>query len=204
MKQVRFHSCVNDIYPSFIDKDHQIPVHSNELRPNVRNQYSSHMNYNDVANATTMLGYPKIRKRDWSSSVLNWLISMLLYVNGHKVYESSIGKKVSNLDWHQLVQDSLASYHEPCNIGKSHVGNCRSCSFFKQKARQTVWKCTQCESICKYCNEDGSHMKFASLLRSGSIPKRHTYVKGKHFAKLIKRDQKGLFFYFMRFHILCE
>ena len=173
------------------DNDHQIPVHTSETRPHVRNEYSSNMNYNDVGNAVAMTGFPKIRKRDWSSSVLIWLISMLLNVNGQKVFESAKGKKISNPEWRQLVRDTLASYNMSCEIGKASVGNCRSCHFFHGKSRQTVWKCSQCQSICKYCREDGSHVRFASLLRSGAITVKHTYEKGQHLSKLIQRDRKG-------------
>lgn len=161
------------------------------MRPTVRNQYSAHMNYNDIANSATIAGYPHLRKRDWSSSVMMWLISMLFNVNGQKLFESSLGKKVSNPEWRQMIRDALSSYDDQCFLQKSVRGNCRSCYYFKKEAHQTIWRCFRCKSICQNCERDGSHCKFGSLVKTGVITVRNSYSNGKYKAKLIQRDKKG-------------
>lgn len=83
----------------FQDEQQQIPCHSLEERPQIRNKYSQNMNYNDVSNSAALDGMAKTRKRDWSSAVMMWLLPMITCVNRKKFYESAIGQAVENACW---------------------------------------------------------------------------------------------------------
>jgi len=149
------------------------------------------MNYNDISNAATMEGMVKIRKRDWSSAVMMWLLSMVTGVNGKKVYESAIGCAFQNDVWREMVRKSFASTEIPCECGKDHRGSCGACHELKKnvkKSSRTIWQCIHCGPICKKCQNDGSHERYRDMIKKGYIRPFHTYPNGKKLSKLIQRD----------------
>jgi hypothetical protein len=157
--------------------------------------YSKHMNYNDVSNAAAMDGFTKLRKRDWSSSVMMWLISMLIGVNGKKVFESASGKSIGNEEWRERVMDSLTRWNAPCELRKGKVGSCRSCRHFfghLRRPREQIWVCFRCQNICKQCDADGSRARYANRIRNGEIRIRHTYFEGQAKSFCAKRDRKAV------------
>ena len=46
-----------------------------------------------------------------------------------------------------------------------------------------------CQSICKKCEEDGSHVRYRQMVKRGFVRAKHAYPKGQYVAKLLRRDR---------------
>ena len=169
----------------FVDDDteeqQQIPHHSEEKRPEVRNKYSAFMDFTDKANAAVPDGMCKTRKHHWSAAVMQWMLSMLLCVNGKRCYISATGQNKDNPEWRLMLREELTKetvlYCEPL-MQDNCIGRCRACSFLKKLERRTTKLCTRCGFICKHCANNGDHARYAKLHAFMSSNVRRTYLIG--------------------------
>ena len=179
----------------------------NEERPEVRNIYSSYMDFNDTGNAAVMALYPSFRKKHWSTSILMWTIMMLLGNNALRLYQSASGKiQLSRTEWVDAVKRILAGEVEedtnsakklrskhPCSekIKGEKDLKCKSCVYMQAShIARTRFRCSICGPICKLCEKSrANHLNYANAL---VFQKRRYYQEGTKQYKRRKSDQAAI------------
>lgn len=150
-----------------------------EVRPEVRIKYAEIMDFVDRADQHINAALSRNRKKHWSTAQKLWEVTMLLVVNAKKIYESATGvADLSGPIWKKMVRrtllglptDEKAPHPLSCksNEIKNSKARCRACSTLFGKDRRTVWRCSICGPICKYCecqNKDGKtpHLEFYQM-----------------------------------------
>tara|TARA_R110002050_G_C8919557_1_gene511322 strand:- start:93 stop:1949 length:1857 start_codon:yes stop_codon:yes gene_type:complete len=167
-----------------------------EDRPQVRNFYSQYMDFNDVGNGAVIRLYPPFRKRHWTTSVMFWIVMMLIGNNAYKLYQSATGSlDMTRKEWVDGVRRVLSGEVEHSfdpsgrKIFTRHPESkkmkgakdlyCKSCT---DGERRTRWRCPLCGPICKVCQMDTErHLSFVHLLSRKR--KRSYYSQGREFAR---------------------
>ncbi len=197
--------CIEALIPDDTEEDQMEMSIGEEERPEARNLYSSYMDFNDVGNGAVMRLYPTFRKRHWSSSVMMWVVMMLVGNNAYKLYQSATGAvDMSRGQWMDGVRRILSGQVEdtPDRMGRKiftrHPAStkvkgakdlyCSSCiSLQTSKRRRTRWRCPVCGPICKVCERDsGRHITYANVLSRKC--KRTYYAEGRSNSKRRKID----------------
>ena len=154
------------------DTDQHIIREASEMRPEVRQMYSSNMDFVDNADSAILQSLTRHRKAHWSANVAMWTITMLLVVNAKKLYLSAKGGSSESLplpDWRRVLWRTLAKSdptapHPPSvPVRGNEKRSCKSCHSCKGRSIVTVWRCPQCGPICKNCQADGTHLKHVQL-----------------------------------------
>ena len=150
-----------------------------EIRPEIWNKYSEIMDFVDRADQYISGALSKNRKKHWSTAEKVWELTMLVIVNGKKIYESATGNaNIRGPVWKKMVRRTLLglltkekdshliSKKDP--VKKQPKGRCRACFHLLGKESRTVWQCPVCGPICKHCqmkDEKGQsqHLKYFCL-----------------------------------------
>lgn len=150
-----------------------------ELRPEVRIKYQDIMGCVDIADQYVMSALSPNRKKHWSTAEKLWELTMLLVVNAKKIYESATGTPdIPGPEWKKMVRRTLLGLPTKENTPhpvslksedkKNQKSRCRACSVIFQKDRRTVWRCSICGPICKFCERkdikgQSNHLRFYRL-----------------------------------------
>ena len=103
-----------------------------ELRPEVRNQYSSIMNCVDKADQYILTALSPNRKKHWSTAQKLWEITMILIVNCRKLHESATGLEIRGPEWQQLITR--------CMLGLLLEDNEERPPSISKKSQGRVWR----------------------------------------------------------------
>ncbi len=166
---------------------------TDEIRPEVRNVYSKLMDFVDNADQYISSSLSPIRRHHWTSALIVWGLTMLLCVNGRKLFQSATGCGTLPMpEFREYVRRALVGLpprteqqHPSAQIPKGCVkptGRCRSCLYFYDgKITRTVRYCELCGPICKRCdavNDKGesNHSRFY-ILPTHAVPMRRDYKR---------------------------
>ncbi len=160
-----------------------------EARPQVRQKYSEMMDFVDNADQHITSSLSPFRKRHWTSALTLWGLTMLLCVNGKRLYQSATGNgDITMPDFRDQVRRVLAGLpsdpfadHPPAQNNyvseERSKRRCKACKYFLNEETRTVRLCEMCGPICKYCDKrplggSSRHMQFYSVPTTLAQPRR--------------------------------
>lgn len=136
-----------------------------EQRPQVRQRYADMMGYVDNADQHITSSLAPFRKHHWTSALVLWAVTMLLCVNGKRLYQSATGNAdIKMPEFRDRVRRCLAGLPDDANAPHPPAtapdkdeprskARCRACTHFLMDESRTIRRCELCGPICKRCDE---------------------------------------------------